>query len=57
MIHWTIWTIWVAVAGGIARLAYRDWHDPREDRTVVALAAGTCAAVLAAAAGCIAVLT
>lgn len=57
MTHWTAWMIWLAVAGSIARLAWRDWHDPDEDRTVVAMTAGICVVFLATAAMFIVVLT
>ena len=45
-----LWALWGTVACTIGGLAYRDWHNPEENRAVVAVAAGTFGVLLAIAA-------
>lgn len=47
VLHATVWTLYASVVANIARLAYRDWHDPEEDRVVVAVTAGAFMVLLA----------
>jgi hypothetical protein len=51
------WSIWLVAAASFARLAYRDWHDPAEDRQVVIGAALIVVAIMGAAAIVLGVLT
>ena len=47
-LHATVWAVYGGAAATIARLAHRDWHDPEEDRKVVAITAAAFAVLLAA---------
>jgi hypothetical protein len=51
------WAIWLVAAANFARLAYRDWRDPAEDRQVVIGAALIVVAIMGAAAIVLGVLT
>ena len=54
---WVLWTAWTVAAITLAHCARQDWHNPKEDRVVVAVTVGFFATLLIAAAVLIVVKT
>ena len=46
-VHGFLWGCWATAGLTWARCAWRDWHDPAQDRAVILQVGGICGTLLA----------